>query len=468
MPEAKLAAQLQQDTVLTPRLQQSLKFLQMSTLEFQQAIRHALDTNPFLEDADTEEESEWESANAVMDSVHLSASEGDRQVPDHSSHYPAPYTEGDTDPWTYTASRQSLRDRLYQALGTLPLSRRDYLLASHIVDALDDDGYLRQEISALSTDDSFRPAVIQAEWRVALHTVQQLLAPGIAARDLRECLLLQLHARHPKTDAVPAYQLAKTIVDQHLQRLARNDWAGMRRELDTDDRTLQQACELIRSLDPRPGLRYDEEAVLYASPDVTVDKVGARWRVRLNAETMPQIRLHSHYIACLRRMPVNQRGQLRQELQEARWLIQNLQQRYATVLSVAQAIVVRQHRFFDYGDVALRPLTLRELAEDLELHESTISRATVDKYMLTPRSLYSFRHFFSRELTTQASGTCSATAVRALIQKLVDTENTKQPLSDVSLAEHLADHGIVVARRTVTKYRNQLKIPSVELRKTHY
>ncbi|MCJ9713918.1 RNA polymerase factor sigma-54, partial [Bordetella hinzii] len=226
--------------------------------------------------------------------------------------------------------------------------------------------------------------------------------------------------------------------ERHLARLARNDWPALRRELQSDDATLHEACALIRGLDPKPGLRYDDQPTPYVVPDVLVDKVGERWRVRVNEAAMPRARLHQQYAEWFQHAHCANRESLLRELQEARWLVRNVEQRHATIQRVAEAIVLRQRRFFDYGDVALRPLMLREVAEDLEIHESTVSRATANKYMSTPRGLFEFRHFFSRELGTEAGGSCSASAVRALIRELIDAENPAQPLSDVDLTQQLA------------------------------
>ncbi len=474
--------QVRQSMALAPRLQQSVKFLQMSTLEFQQAVRHALATNPFLEEPEEAIEAPAAAdaalpvvpapggeplpagpAEDVDDSASPSAGKTEESYP---GDYPVPRTEGGLDAFERQPAGRSLRDRLYAALGTLSLPDRDRMLVIYLIDSLDTDGYLRRPLASLSEDGAFSPPPEETEWRAALHLVQQLYAPGIGARDLRECLLLQLRAQSLAADD-PVRRLAIAIVEQHLVRLARNDWSGLRRELGADDARLRRACELIRSLDPKPGLRYDDDLTPYVVPDVIVDKSNGRWRVRLNEAAMPKARLHQQYADWFQRARCADRRPLLQELQEAKWLVRNVEQRYATILRVAEAIVMRQRRFFDYGDVALRPLMLREVAEDLEIHESTVSRATASKYMLTPRGLFEFRHFFSRELGTDVGGSCSASAVRALIRELIDGEDPARPLSDVDLRQQLARHGIVMARRTVTKYRGQLKIPAVELRRAH-
>lgn len=457
----------------------------MSTLEFREAVEHALATNPFLEEPEnepasspastsfsvaaiTEEERERVPAKTTDDTF-VSATISDAHAPDKPfpGDYPLPHNSSSTDTLSLNPMRVSLQDRLFQALSTLHLSKRDRQLASYIINALDMDGYLRKPLSSLPEKNAFNPPASDTEWRAALHRIQQLHAPGIGARTLRECLLIQLQSKAQENADNPVHALAMAIVDQHLSQLARNDWTRLLRIHGANPDTLRQACDMIRCLDPRPGLRYDHSPVHYAIPDVMIDKVGAQWRIRLNESTVPRARLNRQYAEWLQRAEGDQRTPLQRELQEARWLIRNVEHRYATILRVAEAIVLRQRRFLDYGDVALRPLMLREIADDLDIHESTVSRATAGKYMATPRGIFEFRHFFSRELTTEADGSCSASAVRALLREMIKDEDPADPLSDVALARDLARHGIIVARRTVTKYRGQLKIPAVDRRKSH-
>lgn len=349
--------QLRHGMTLAPRLQQSVKFLQMSTLEFQQAVRHALETNPFLEEADNESGPVAACADIALPTAPAPDGEllpaGPTDIPDeplspaappapdasYPGDYPSPAAHGDLDPFAYKPARVSLRDRLFGALGTLPLSDRDRMLASYLIDSLDPDGYLRHPLDTLSEDGAFDPPADEAEWRTALCLVQQLYAPGIGARDLRECLMLQLRVMGDVSE--PVRQLAMAIVDEHLPRLARNDWAGLQRTLGADECLLGQACSLIRRLDPKPGLRYDDSPISYPIPDVVIDKVGAHWRVRLNEAAMPKARLHRQYADWFQRARCDSREPLQRELQEARWLIRNVEQRYATILRVAEAIVLR-------------------------------------------------------------------------------------------------------------------------------
>ena len=465
---ARQEFQLRQGQILAPRLQQSVKFLQMSTLEFRQAVEQALASNPFLEDA--------EDAAEEPQTAEPAAGEATDDLPlddtGYSGEYPrAAVADTGLDPLAREAAATGLSDRLLQALSTIPLSDRDRALAVYLIDSLDSDGYLRQDLESLHHPSDFDPAPEAIEWRTALALLQQLDAPGIGARNLRECLTLQLQAQLQTQELDnanrSAHRLALAIIEHHLPRLARNDWPGLCRELGVEPGELGPACQIIRELDPYPGRRYDMATAPYVVPDVVVDRYAGAWRVRSNPACLPRVRIHPTYSDWFRGARRDERSPLAQEIQEARWLVRNIEQRHATIRRVAEAIIQRQRRFFEYGDVALRPLMLREVADDLELHESTVSRATIQKYMMTPRGLFEFRHFFSRKLDTEAGGACSANAVRALIRELVTSEDPRAPLSDVDLTRELSRHGILLARRTVTKYRGQQKIPSVELRRSH-
>ncbi len=480
---------LRQQMTLAPRLQQSVKLLQMSALEFTTAVELAMATNPFLEDGDeqaadpTPSEAEGGGAppqpHADSEPEASAANTGDPPdaegaadvpaAPEYSGDYPTPSrADGeDHDLGQWASAPVSMREKLSLDLGNYRLEPRGRLLAEFIIDSLDEDGYLRTPLAnlcnALSPD--FAPPPDESEWLAALRLVQQLDAPGLGARDLQECLSLQLDAM-PGVSA-PLRELALRIVCEQIERLAKNDATGLRRALNCSEDALREACALIRGLDPKPGRRYDVQAPAYVVPDVFVDKWHSRWRVVPNRSAMPQARLHRVYADLFRHARLDDRSPMAQELQEARWLVRNVEQRYTTIQRVAEAIVKRQQTFFEYGEVALRPLMLKEVADDLDMHESTVSRATVSKYMVTPRGVFEFRHFFSRELPTDSGGTCSAAAVRALIKELIDAEDPAMPLSDVALTQQLATSGIVLARRTVSKYRGQLRLPPAELRRQH-
>ncbi|HEY9281753.1 MAG TPA: RNA polymerase factor sigma-54, partial [Eoetvoesiella sp.] len=279
---------------------------------------------------------------------------------------------------------------------------------------------------------------------------------------LAECLTLQLSALAPHT---AGRDLALQIAGTQLERLARREYASLAKNLDCTEVDIQQACQLIRRLDPKPGRRFARvDPSSYIIPDIFVRRTGKVWVAIPNQATVPRARLHSSY-AQLFREASGDRSPMAHALQEARWLLRSIDQRASTIQRVAQAIVARQQTFFDYGEIALRPLMLSEIADELGMHESTVSRATSNKYLATARGVYEFKHFFSRELATQSGGTCSSTAVRALIQEMIDKENPRDPLSDVILTQRLAREGIVVARRTVSKYRAQIKAPPAELRR---
>lgn len=483
MPYAATEMRLRQQTTLAPRMQQSVQLLQLSALEFSITIQNALNTNPFLEEEDTQNqgvphnagETELSSDNSPPQSEPqvevVSQDESTQDRYEYSGDYPTHRASlsqgGDHDVSHWVAAQQSLQSRLRESLGVHPLSDRDHLLAEYIIDALDGDGYLRHSLESLAGQQDFDPVPQPAEWSAALHLVQHLLTPGIAARDLSECLQLQLRATLSNDDDADTVALTMTVIQNHLDLLARNDWSALMRATNSTTAQLRTACDRIRALDPRPGRRYDQEAPVYVVPDVVVRKHQGQWQVLPNRDAMPRARLDQVYADLFRHARNDERGPMAQELQEARWLVRNVEQRYSTIQRVAEAIVQRQQRFFEYGEVALRPLLLREIADQLEIHESTVSRATANKYMATPRGLFEFRHFFSRELATASGGSCSAAAVQALMREWIAEENASEPLSDVTLTERLASDGIVVARRTVSKYRAQLKLPAAELRRRH-
>ena len=484
--QASYDMRARQQLSLTPRLQQSVKLLQMSALEFTQELQHALASNPFLEeeeDAGTEHEGDINTSGQeagpltelpaesapVHDEAPYSATDDSSLTPDLGS-YASDYAgerhnssddeARDIGEWTNAAL--DLRDHLRHELCGYRLNIRDRALAEVIIEALDDDGYLRQEFDELSNVLDFDPEPSSEEWMVALTLVQQLDGPGIGARNLPECLRLQLDAMAAET---PGRNLARRIVTEHLNLMARRETAEMKRKFNCDEATLTTACKLIRSLDPKPGARFSRQETDHVIPDVIVRKVKGRWVIVTNPAVMPRARLHHAYANLFRRARCGDRAPMAQELQEARWLMKNVEQRFTTIQRVAEAIVAHQRTFFDYGEIALKPLVLRKVAEELNLHESTVSRATGNKYMATPRGVFDFKHFFSRELATDTGGKCSAAAVRALLKDMIAAENHDDPLSDVSLQKMLADQGVVVARRTVTKYRGLMKVPPAELRK---
>jgi RNA polymerase sigma-54 factor len=452
MFNAVVGLRLKQQLALTPRLQQSVKLLQLSALDCLQELHQAMALNPFLEDMTDTPEGTVADEEAPEEAV-----EHDFETYDAGSSSSAPDELPDWTEWT--ASPSSLRDSLKDQLLLLGLAERDFALANLIVDALDEDGFLRQSLDKLLADDV---GVEPGELETALRIVQTLEPSGIGARDLAECLSLQLQAL---ASSLPGHALAVEIARDKLAMMAARDHAPLRAQLRCTEPQLQEAFELIRGLDPRPGSKvgtFEPRAIV---PDVIVRRDKKRWIVSINAAIYPRIRVNQQYAQCLRRARAADSAPLAQHLQEARWLVRNLEQRFLTIQRVAEAVVARQRNFFEYGDLAMRPLTLREIAAELDLHESTVSRATSHKFMATPRGVISFKRFFSRQLATASGGSCSATAIRALMREFIAAEDRSHPLSDVQLTELLTGRGVKVARRTVTKYRRSMQLPAVESRR---
>ena len=472
----KPALQLRQSQqlLLTPQLQQAIKLLQLSTLEINQETARLLDENPFLEREDDNgnqtysgsSSSEPVSSNSSNDNpapeTESRASETDWSEPSFSSSAPSPDDE-DEGYGEVAADRPSMREHLLWQLNMSQLDSRDKKIISLLIDALDENAYLSQPLQEIADLLPQELDISLDDLETALIQLQHLDEPGIGARDLSECLALQLEAM---PEDVPGRDLALALVTKHLDLLASRDFNKLKKVLHCDDDALRCAQDLIVHLQPKPGTAFEQRAADYVVPDVLVERVGGIWRARLNPEAMPRLRLNQVYANILQqRGDGNAQGMVTQ-LQEARWFIKNLQQRFETILRVAQAIVERQRQFFQHGDIAMRPLVLREIADQLELHESTISRVTTQKFMHTPRGIYEFKYFFGSGLATEAGGACSSTAIRALIKQMVSEEDAKHPLTDSRMAEILAQQGIIVARRTVAKYRESMSILPVNLRKS--
>jgi len=454
MSNAVLGLRLKQQLTLTPRLQQSVKLLQLSALECVQELHQAIAQNPFLEES--AESAESPDPRAEREEASEDSSRADL---DFSSGGGGGSGE-DTPDWTeWTASPSTLHDALREQLLLLGLTERDHVLANLIIDALDDDGFLRlplEDVAALA------PGAAPGEVETALRIVQTLEPSGIAARSLGECLALQLEAMDRGT---PGRDIALEVVQNRLSLMAARDNTRLLDALGCCAEDLRLAMELIRSLDPRPGSKvgtFEPRAIV---PDVIVRKEKKRWVVTVNSAIYPRIRVNQQYADYFRQARDGETALLAQHLQEARWLVRNLEQRFLTIQRVAEAVVARQRNFFEYGDLAMRPLTLREIADELGLHESTVSRATSHKFMATPRGVVAFKRFFSRQLATTSGGSCSATAIRALLREFIAAEDRRNPLSDVQLTELLADRGVKVARRTVTKYRRSMQLPAVDFRR---
>lgn len=460
-----LQLKLQQQLVLTPQLQQSIRLLQLSSLELEQEINRILQDNPLLERLDegypagsdkTAEPSQDMPAEVSADQIYDEMAWGERS---YSS--AAPEDDGDRE-FQYDAANTSLRQHLLNQLSLTAMPERDRLLVTLLIDSLNEDGYLDVSLNELA---GMLPAELdldRCELEAALKLLQSFDPTGVGARNLSECLLLQLNALPADT---PFLEAAKLLVKEHLDLLAAHEYGKLKKILGIhQDQDFIAVRRLITSLEPRPGARFAPVDMHYVVPDVIVKKVKGAWVVNLNPDVMPRLRINQIYADILRHHR-EEGGTLLSQLQEARWLIKNVQQRFETILRVAQAIVDRQRHFLEYGEVAMRPLTLREIGDALNLHESTISRVTTQKYMLTPRGIYEFKYFFGSALATDAGGATSSTAIKALIRQLIEAEDRSRPLSDSAISDMLREQGFVVARRTVAKYREMMHIPPASQRK---
>ena len=457
-----LQLRLSQHLTLTPQLQQSIRLLQLSTVELNQEIDRMLMENPALERDDAEE---GQAAPLVSSKEEFSLkSEAESSPPqnDWSGELAANWhgpddEEGDRN--FATPDLPTLRDHLVSQLSLVNLDARDRAFVELLIDALDEDGYLTQPLEEIA---ALLPAEAEAgveELAIALRHLQNMEPAGVGARSPGECLCLQIRTMERNA----ARDLALEIAGKHLELLASRDYTRLRALTGAHDDALREAQRLIQTLNPRPGAAFARLEARYVVPDVVVRKSRNVWRASLNPDAMPRLRLNRLYaeLAGARHGGPGVASQL----QEARWLIKNVQQRFDTILRVSQAIVDRQRHFLEHGEVAMRPLVLREIAQTLGLHESTISRVTTQKFMATPRGTFELKYFFGSHVATDAGGAASSTAIRALIKQLVAAEDARAPLSDSRIARILGEQGIVVARRTIAKYREALQIPPVNQRK---
>lgn len=455
---------LGQQIAITPQFQQAMRLLQLSSVEFNQELEQAVAANPFLEeDSEAPEPANpGGSPRATQDPGTTRA-----EVPDPAPTPPpershSGSSDGEMSDWTdWTEAPVSLHDHLRTQLQQSSMSDRDRALAYMIVDGLSEAGYLETTLEELAELVATEDEVKLAELRAALSRVQQLDPPGIGGQSLQECLRLQLEARPADTEW---REVALALVGQHFQLLAHREFTRLQQLLECDEAALHGARALIRTLDPRPGRTFAPDNTRYVIPDVIVTSQRDRWITALNPAVLPQLRINRAYADIA--MGRNGCGpSFSRLLQEARWLLRSVEQRFNTIQRVADAIVARQQVFLRYGEAAMKPMALKDIATELGLHESTVCRATNGKYMATPRGLYEFKYFFSRHLATEDGGSCSATAIRALMKELIAAEAPQAPLSDAQLTRLLADQGLRMARRTVTKYRNLMRVPSVELRR---
>jgi RNA polymerase sigma-54 factor len=482
-----LQLRISQSLTMTPQLQQAIRLLQLSSLELQTEIQDALESNMMLELA--EDEAAPGNGAGAADELSVQSAGNDTELSElnddiNTGNIPEdlPVDSGWEDIFESGAGygrnqepleflnfenqdtkEQTLRDHLMWQLNLTPTTETDKVIAMAIIDALDDDGYLSYSAAdillALGNDMEVEPEEVEA----VLHLVQAMEPAGVGARDLGECLALQLGQCDPST---PWLKEARELVINHLNLLAAHDYNQLMRRMKLSREDLADVVSLIQSMNPRPGSQVQDTRVQYISPDVYVRKVNDAWKVELNIDAIPQLRINAGYANMIRRADnSSDNNSLKAHLQEARWLIKSLQSRNDTLLRVASAIVERQRAFLDYGDEAMKPLVLHDIAETLGMHESTISRVTTRKYMHTPRGIFELKYFFSSHVSTDFGGACSSTAIRALIKKLIGAEKPQKPLSDSKIAALLADQGIRVARRTIAKYRETMTIPPSNERK---
>ncbi|MBI6529434.1 RNA polymerase factor sigma-54 [Proteus vulgaris] len=486
-----LQLRLSQQLAMTPQLQQAIRLLQLSTLELQQEIQQALESNPLLEQDDDQQDpvsddashtenqsdstTETTTENEVEEFDTLDALE-QKEMPDDlplDTQWEEIYTAGtpsgtsndymdDELPLYQGETTASLQDYLTWQADLTPFTEIDRAIAISIIDAVDETGYLTvttDDILLGMGDDEIELDEVEA----VLKRIQRFDPIGVAARDLKECLLIQLSAFSTDTPYLKETQL---VISQHLELLGNRDFRQLMRQTKLREETLKSVIEIIQSLDPKPGLSIDTGESEYVIPDILVKKSGERWQVELNTDSIPRLRINETYAALGQSTQNESDGKfIRDNLQEAKWLIKSLESRNETLLKVAYCIVDTQQAFFELGEEHMKPLVLADIAEQVEMHESTISRVTTQKFLHCPRGIFELKYFFSSHVNTDSGGEASSTAIRALVKKLIAAENPAKPLSDSKLADMLAELGIQVARRTVAKYRESLSIPPSNQRK---
>lgn len=466
-PNLQLA--LGQQLTMTPQLQQAIRLLQLSSRELELEIRNALEGNMMLEangDSSWSDDAPEPAGDAAV--VDADGAEAVFAVDDEPEYISAAEDQPDmaygfmaTEP--EAPDEMPLRDHLLWQLEMAPFSPREQAIGVALIDAIDDHGYLADTPEAIGAALEPDLEVRDGEVTAMLRCVQQFDPAGVGARDLRECLQIQLRQLDPTT---PGLMVAKCLISEHLEDVACGDWRELARRLAVDAVALDEAVALVRSLNPRPGGALAAPVADYIVPDVVVGHHHDRWTVHLNPVATPRLRVNNHYVGLLRSEP-SLRGNemLRNDLQEARWLVRSLEMRHQTLLKVAAALVEHQQAYLERGEEFMRPLILKQIADETGVHESTVSRITTNKYMQTPRGVVAFKYFFSSRLATDDGGQRSAIAIRALVKKLVAAEDAARPLSDGEITDRLQEQGIQVARRTVAKYREGLGIPARSARR---
>ncbi|MBI3545527.1 MAG: RNA polymerase factor sigma-54 [Gammaproteobacteria bacterium] len=488
-----LDLKLGQHLTITPQLQQAIRLLQLSSIELQQEIQEALESNPLLEENEKEDEvadvkvdgdNSANEISASSDTESESFEENDMSATDVEANDEAnsDWTENFESMTAPTGSRNNSDDDFpdIDARNSLPLTLRDHLLwqmqmtpfsdndkqiAMALIDAISEDGYLSCKLEEIQQALSKNLPIEIDEIEAVLHQIQNFDPIGVGARDLAECLQLQLKLLPLDTAGVKAAMNLAT--PQNLALLANRDYTQLRRNLKLSAEELQPIIEIIQHLNPRPGNSVASSQASYVVPDIVVRKVRGIWRAELNSDVSPKLRINRQYEKMIHRGDSSADNRyLQDQLQQARWFIKSLTSRNETLLKVSRTIVDRQRAFFDHGAEAMKPLVLHDVAETVGMHESTISRVTTNKYMLTPRGIFELKYFFSSHVATADGGTCSATAIRSIIKKMVENELPMKPISDSKIAEILAEQGINVARRTVAKYRESMNIPPSNQRKS--
>ncbi len=496
--KTSLQLKMSQQLTMTPQLQQAIKLLQLSTLDLQQEIQQALDTNPMLEvkedesnQSESNTESHTQSEQPAQETQNTQTEDAAQEInvqetiPDELAvdsswddiytHTPTshglPSSDDDYNLENIYGTTDSLTEHLNWQLNLTPMSEKDRIIAEAILESVNDEGYLSSTIEdifdglkeELSTEDD---ELETDELDAVLHRLQQFDPPGVCAADLADCLAIQL--RQLPVD-IPHRDIAIKVVENYIDLLGSKDFAQIMRKARIKENELREVFLLIQTLNPKPGSSIDSGKSEYVVPDVIVTKdiKNNRWLVELNPEIAPKLRVNSSYASMVKRADNSaDNNYLKDHLQEAKWFIKSLQSRNETLLKVASTIVEHQRGFLDYGEEAMKPLVLHDIAEAVDMHESTISRVTTQKYMHTPRGIFELKYFFSSHVSTDSGGECSSTAIRALIKKLIAAENTRKPLSDSKIANLLGEQGIKVARRTIAKYREAMNIPPSNERKS--
>ena len=479
-----LQLRLGQQLTMTPQLQQAIRLLQLSTMELQAEVQEALESNMMLESHEGDSQDTSDQNHNADIQAQTDTTETDMNFQDTESMPDDLQTDSSWDdvydsalPLTNQAmsesneyeyqgeTTESLQDHLLWQVEMSQLTPTDSAIAMAIIDSINEDGYLETSIEEVHKGFGANDEIELDEVVAVLHRIQQFDPVGVGANDLIECLTIQLNQFDPST---PHLMKTRQIVTEYMELLGTRDFQQLKRKLKVTDDELSEIINIIQSLNPKPGSQIQTSTPEYIIPDVYVKKHKGKWRVELNAEGTPRIRINQEYVNLIKRANnSNENNVLKNHLQEARWFLKSLQSRNETLLKVSNCIIERQEGFLENGEVSMRPLVLSDVAKTVEMHESTISRVTTRKYMHTPRGIYELKYFFSSHVGTSSGGECSSTAIRAIIKELVEAENSMKPLSDSKLAHILTEQGIKVARRTVAKYREALAIPPSNERKRH-